>query len=67
MKKFIINDPLGNIICKLPDNHCLFCEHCHDYFYDYSSGPYLFLCDLDNGGDYKNCDDFKEVKNDRRS
>jgi hypothetical protein len=28
-------------------NHsCVFCEHC-DLFWDYTNGPYMFLCDVD--------------------
>ena len=28
-----------------PANSCLFCEHCHDVFYDWN-GPYAFGCNL---------------------
>lgn len=62
MKEFTINDLIFPIKVKLPDKHCLFCEHCTDYFYDYTNGPYLFLCDKHNDGDYKNCCDFKEIE-----
>ena len=30
----------------MPVNHCVFCKHCTDIFYDYSNGPYMFMCDL---------------------
>ena len=33
------------------ERSCLFCEHCSDVFWDYSNGPYMFLCDA--GGDTK--------------
>jgi len=25
---------------------CFFCSHCTDIFYDYTNGPYLFICDI---------------------
>lgn len=25
---------------------CLFCKHNTDIFYDYTNGPYMFICDL---------------------
>ncbi len=28
-----------------PARSCLFCEHCTDVFWDYTNGPYMFLCD----------------------
>ena len=29
-----------------PPTCCLFCDHCTDVFWDFSVGPYMFLCDL---------------------
>ena len=29
-----------------PDTACVFCDHCTDIFYDYTHGPYLILCEL---------------------
>ena len=29
-----------------PARSCLFCEHCTDVFWDYTNGPYMFLCDV---------------------
>ena len=29
-----------------PDESCLFCKHCTDFFWDYTHGPYLFFCDV---------------------
>lgn len=26
-------------------NSCLFCSRCSDVFYDYTHGPYLFICE----------------------
>lgn len=28
------------------NNSCVFCKHC-DLFWDYTNGPYMFLCDVD--------------------
>lgn len=30
------------------EKSCLFCAHCTDLFYDYSNGPYLMFCDMEN-------------------
>lgn len=46
-----------------PKNHCVFCKHCADLFYDYSNGPYMFFCDLDTEVDdhhYGSCGRFEE-------
>lgn len=34
-------------VYRFPINHCVFCRHCTDLFYDYTNGPYMFSCDLD--------------------
>lgn len=26
---------------------CFFCQHCIDIFFDYTNGPYMFICDAD--------------------
>ena len=44
---------------SIPENHCVFCEHCTDIFYDYTNGPYLFFCDI-GSGDFNTCNSFKE-------
>lgn len=31
---------------KAPEKSCCFCKHCTDIFYDFTHGPYLFICDL---------------------
>lgn len=67
MRKYTINDPLGKLTVSLPDNCCAFCRHCTDLFYDYTNGPYLFICDKDNGPSaWDTCADFDdmEVSND---
>lgn len=39
-------------ICKEKD--CLLCKHCTDVWYDWN-GPYMTLCEIDAGGDAKEC------------
>ena len=39
---------------EIPDNFCVFCEHCTDIFYDYTNGPYMFICDIGKEYDAKN-------------
>lgn len=29
------------------ERSCLFCVHCTDVFWDYTNGPYAFICDID--------------------
>lgn len=41
----------------LPANHCVFCKHCTDIFYDYG-GPYMSICSEGNE-DYRNCSKFE--------
>ena len=31
-------------IYGLPDKCCAFCANCTDIYYDYTNGPYWFLC-----------------------
>lgn len=59
MKKFKCEN--GNIY-KFPNRHCAFCENCEAIIYDYTHGPYMFLCNL-GLGDYKTCKKFKKEKN----
>lgn len=30
-----------------PKGGCIFCKHCTDFFWDFTNGPYMFLCSLD--------------------
>lgn len=46
MKEYIITDIIGNLKVIAPDESCLFCKHCTDFFWDYTHGPYLFFCDV---------------------
>jgi len=34
----------------VPEDHCLFCKHCTDVFYDWN-GPYAFACALTTDSD----------------
>lgn len=44
---------------------CFFCEHCTDIIYDYSNGPYMFICNNNIDSDHIElglkgmCDNFK--------
>lgn len=29
-----------------PKTHCVFCKHCTNMFYDYTNGPYIFICEF---------------------
>ena len=42
-----------------PEKHCVFCEHCTDIWYDYTNGPYMFLCTKNCDG-YETCNSFEE-------
>jgi hypothetical protein len=44
----------SGITYMLPKAHCAFCKHCTDLFYDYTNGPYMFICELGHV-DYKTC------------
>ena len=65
MRDFIIEDPLGILTVSLPDKCCAFCSHCSDVFYDYSNGPYLYLCTKDNDtNQWNTCTDFDDIEGD---
>jgi hypothetical protein len=49
----------SGIVYNMPSNHCVFCGHCTDIFYDYSNGPYMCICDIGGNG-YKECKLFSE-------
>ena len=46
-------------VYKVPKNHCVFCDHCTDIFYDYTNGPYMFICELDCV-DFETCGKFEQ-------
>jgi len=35
--------------CDAHPRGCLFCKHCTDVWFDYTNGPYMFLCDKHEG------------------
>lgn len=38
---------------------CLACEHCTDIFWDYTNGPYAFVCELNKECKELPCDFFE--------
>ena len=32
--------------CDAHPRGCLFCQHCTDVWWDYTNGPYMFMCEL---------------------
>lgn len=53
----------GNTYMCRPKS-CFFCKHCTDIFYDWTHGPYKFICDIkediDNKGLAGECNEFIE-------
>lgn len=47
----------NGLVYSMPAKHCAFCKHCTDIFYDYSNGPYMFICELDCDG-FESCGNF---------
>ena len=49
--------------CYAHPRACLFCDLCTDVIFDYTNGPYMFICvkshDTDKGMN-GNCEHFKE-------
>ena len=48
---------------------CFFCQRCTDIFWDYTHGPYMFVCAIDEDGEMVwekglqgTCDGFIEIK-----
>ena len=49
---------------------CLFCDHCTDIFYDYTNGPYMWLCNIQQDteiGVQGLCKHFEEGEQNERS
>ena len=47
------------------ENSCFFCQHCSDIFFDYTNGPYAFICTEGvptSAGLKGRCNLFKEEK-----
>lgn len=48
-------------VYEFPDQHCVFCKHCTDLLYDYTNGPYMFMCDLENVYyEERTCEEFED-------
>ena len=51
---------------------CFFCDHCTDIFYDYTNGPYMFICDKDHNDEIQRglagkCPDFYESNEEQKT
>ena len=55
----------GTVYCVYRNTkHCLICKHCTDVFYDYTNGPYMFFCGIDEDTDECiNCNSFELEEN----
>lgn len=53
-KALVIEESFGTLSMFVPINACVFCKHCSDFFYDYTHGPYLILCDIEDHPDNSN-------------
>lgn len=56
--------------CDAPKRSCLFCRRCTDVLWDYTNGPYLFICDRHPdiaGRVVVNCEYFEEEEPDVRN
>ena len=63
MRDYTINEGLGKVTFTLPDKCCAFCSHCTDLLYDYTNGPYLFLCDIDRKpSEWQTCNEFEDIE-----
>ena len=59
---------IDGIIFRGPDRSCLFCKNCQDFFWDYTHGPYMFICDMDadtNKGYNGNCIFYRGIEDER--
>ena len=62
MKELVIKEQLFTITFELPENACVFCKHCSDFFYDYTHGPYLILCKISHPNENGTCKLFEVEK-----
>lgn len=46
LREYICREGLLWKQCFLPLNHCCFCKHCTDVFWDFTNGVYMTLCEL---------------------
>lgn len=61
MKDFELESQPGKVY-KLFDTHCAFCKYCTDIFWDYTNGPYMFLCKFGIKSDGSGCEKFIDEK-----
>lgn len=65
-KEFTICDPFTGkrtYICHA-EKDCALCKHCYDVVWDYTNGPYMFICDVGEPSEDKHyCDKFEEEEN----
>ena len=55
--------PKGGITVRCKDDHdCVFCEHCTDVFWDYTSLIYMIICDLNRNPWERPCECFTEAE-----
>lgn len=53
-----------------PEKSCVFCKNCTDVFWDYTNGPYAFICEKDKKyekeliekGYIGECEEFEEYE-----
>ena len=53
----------------VPEKSCTVCKHLTDIFWDYTNGPYAFICDKKNDDDIEkglagNCDGWEKEEGD---
>lgn len=60
LREYICREGLLWKQCFLPLNHCCFCKHCTDVFWDFTNGPYLTLCELYDSNECKEKECFEE-------
>lgn len=64
-RKYVLSEQ-PHIAFEGPATSCMFCKHCTDMFWDYTNGPYMFMCELseldaDTDAGYEGkCDKFEE-------
>lgn len=46
---------------RFPDGHCSGCKNCTDVFWDYTNGPYMFICNIGENYDWEKmkCDKYE--------
>lgn len=65
-RKYFLYDPInpnGGVEVEMPEDSCVFCEHCTDLFWDYTNGIYMVFCEEEKQGIFGGCESFKEGEN----